>query len=79
MYCGMAGGPVYHASPTLLLRCQWKNPTLPCVHPYASHVTIQIACPKYPESKDRMPNSFSFISHACMRFQARLTMLCTSV
>ena len=23
---GVAGGPVYHASPTLLLMCQWKNP-----------------------------------------------------
>ena len=45
---------------------------------YASHMTIQIVCPKYPESKDRMPKSFSFIPHACMHFQARPTMLCTS-
>ena len=42
---------------------------------YASHMTIQIACPKYPESKDRVLKSFSFIP--C--FQARPTMLCASV
>ena len=34
---------------------------------YASYVTIQVACSKYPESKDRVPKSFSFIPHACMR------------
>ena len=33
---------------------------------YASHVIIQIACPKYPESKDRMPKSFSFIPRVYM-------------
>ena len=32
---------------------------------YASHVIIQIACPKYPESKDRVPKSFLFIPSAC--------------
>ena len=36
------------------------------VSSYASHVITQIACPKYPESKDRVPKSFSFIPRACV-------------
>ena len=26
----------------------------------------RLACPKYPESKDRVPKSFSFIPRACV-------------
>lgn len=43
-----------HASNTLLcIRCS-----------YASHLTIQIVCCKYPESKDCVCKSFLFISCA---------------